>query len=362
MEKPLIAEKDIPCYVYIRKELIGEHDEEHGWIALWHKLLRKGNKHIELATRYYEPFRNVRLKPNSVNKAKNIGRQYGGEYNGINHYRIDDGFINCMLRSDYYGIACPYNAVIPAGTEYYVNNGLFRIASREVKIGSNASEPISGWRENIRLILPQLSEHYFGNNNGEIKPGYYYTCEGKFINPLNRNTDDIVAGIVTNVNGNHIVIMSLDEQELIWCPEDKCEKLMNKPLTDGIHRYNESDENGSENTLGIIRSVLYNIDFAAVNWCNRYGMTRWNGVKWHLGSSSEVVSAIRDNMLPINISIALYDDDCPLINSLGWYWTSTEHDERYALYVDATDGTVAPHQKTSKALVRAFSVIERNTY
>jgi len=361
MENPLIAEKDIPCYVYIRKELVGEHEEEHGWIALWHRLLRKGNKHIELATRYYEPFRNIKLRPNSMVKPKNESRRYGGKYNGINHYRVDDGFINGMLRSDYYGNAQPYNAIIPEGTEYYVNNGLFRIAARRLQIRTKASEPITNWRDNIKPILGQLSEYYFAEND-EVKPGYYYIGNGKFVNPLDRRSDDFVLGIVTNVMGDRITVMSLDEEELIWCPEYKYENLMNKPLTDGIHKYNESDENGEENTLRVIRSSSYDIDCAAVNWCNRYGMTRWDNIKWHLGSASEVISAVRDNMLQINVAIALYGDDYPLLNSLGWYWTSTEFDDSYALCVDATDGTVVPHKKASNGMVRAFSIIERNIY
>lgn len=361
MEKPLIAEKDIPCYVYIRKELVGEHDDEHGWIALWHKILRKSNKHTELATRYYEPFRNVKLKPNSIVKPKNPNRQYVGEYNGINNYRIDDGFINGMLRSNYYGTAKPYEAVIPAGTEYYVNNGLFRIAARQLQIKSKASEPITNWRDNIKPILGQLSEYYFGGGD-EVKPGYYYMGNGRFINPLKRESSDLVSGIVTNVTDTHITIMSIDEQELIWCPEYKCEKLMDKPLNDGIHRYNESDDSGEENTLSIIRSDSYNIDFAAVNWCNKYGMTRWDNIKWYLGSAHEVLSAIRDNMLPINVAIALCGDDYQLLDSLGRYWTSTEFNNSHALCVDATDGTIAPHEKASEKKVRAFSIIERNIY
>lgn len=356
-EKPLIAEHDIKCYVYIRKELVGEGEEEHGIKALYHKVLRKNAQRISLATKFYEPFRNEKLKPNSLNKPKST-RVYSGEYNGRNHYRIEEGYIQGMLRADEYGVAQPYDAYIPVGAEYYINNGLFRVAANEMRIMSQAQKPLPPLEETLKPILPQLAESMFGYDD-EIKPGFYYT-QSKFVNPNKLNPLDAssVCGIVCNVDGNKITVMSLKEGDLIWSPEEKCTLINNKPKNDGEHRYNEFDADGESNTLNIIRSDNYGADFSAVNFCNSYNTYGGMSGRWYLGSSLEVVHMVRENMQPINVAIAMLGG-YQLLDGLAHYWTSTEFNENYALSVDASDGCVTASMKYSHCKVRAFMKLDK---
>ena len=357
-QHPLIAEKDLTCYVYIRKELVGESEEEHGIMALYHKLLRKGSKHISIATKYYEPFRNVKLRPNSLAIPKNT-RVYSGEFNSRNHYRVDDGYINGMLRENYYGVAKPYNAIIPAGSEYYLNNGIYRVASNKMQILGPASLPLPPLHETLAQYLPQLAEDAFGHGD-EVKPGFYYTVN-RFINPNKASSEDLssITGIVTQVDDNVITVMSLDERELIWCPENKYSLINKKAKSDGEHRYNEMDTDGENNTLNILRSDVYDVDFSAVNFCNNYNVYGGMSGRWYLGSSAEVIQAVRNHMQEINIAIAMLGNDYPLLDALGNYWTSTEYDNAYALSVDGTDGTLVASSKSGHCKVRAFMKVQK---
>lgn len=357
-QHPLIAEKDLTCYVYIRKELVGEGEEEHGIMALYHKLLRKGSKHSSIATKYYEPFRNIKLRPNSVAIPKTT-RVYSGEFNGRNHYRVEEGYINGMLRENYYGVAKPYNAIIPAGSEYYLNNGIYRVASNKMQILGPASLPLPPLQETLTQYLPQLAEDAFGYDD-EVKPGFYYTVN-RFINPNKVSSEDLssITGIVTQVDDNVITVMSLDERELIWCPENKYSLINKKAKSDGEHRYNEMDTDGENNTLNILRSDVYDIDFSAVNFCNNYNVYGGMSGRWYLGSSAEVIQAVRNHMQEINIAIAMLGNDYPLLDALGHYWTSTEYDNAYALSVDGTDGTLVASAKREHCKVRAFMKVQK---
>jgi len=357
-QHPLIAEKDLTCYVYIRKELVGEGEEEHGIIALYHKLLRKGSKHISIATKYYEPFRNIKLRPNSV-AIPNTTRIYNGEFNSRNHYRVDDGYINGMLRENYYGVAKPYNAVIPTGSEYYINNGIYRVASSKMQILGPASLPLPSLQETLAQYLPQLAKDAFGYGD-EVKPGFYYTVN-RFINPNKVSSEDIgsITGIVTQVDDDVITVMSLDERKLIWCPETKYSLISKKAKSDGEHRFNEMDTDGENNTLNILRSDAYDIDFSAVNFCNNYNVYGGMSGRWYLGSSSEVIQAVRNHMQEINIAIAMLGNGYQLLDALDNYWTSTEYDDTYALSVDGTDGTLVASAKSEHCKVRAFMKVKK---
>ena len=357
-QHPLIAEKDLTCYVYIRKELVGEGEEEHGIKALYHKMLRQGSNHISMATKYYEPFRNIKLRPNSVVIPK-TARTYSGEYNGRNHYRVEEGYVNGMLRENYYGVAKPYNAVIPAGSEYYLNNGLYRVASNKMNILGLASLPLPPLHETLQQYLTQLSEDAFGYGD-DVIPGFYFTG-GRFINPNKMSYEDFssITGIVTHVDDNFITVMSLDERDLIWCPEKKFSLISEKSKTDGEHRYNEMDTDGEGNTLNILRSDVYDIDFNAVNFCNNYNVYGGMNGRWYLGSSYEVIQAVRNHMQEINIAIAMLGNDYPLLDALSNYWTSTEYDETYALSVDGTDGTLVASRKDGHRKVRAFMKVQK---
>lgn len=356
MEKPIVADKDIECYVYIRKYDHVEETKKHGLRSVMHKLLKKCDPTGITYTKYYEPFRNVEMKPGtSVNGKSN--RSYTGEFNGINHYRIDDGFVNGMLRSDYYGVAIPYKATIPSGTEFYVNNGLFRIAARKMSISKHPVTVMPTLQETLSPMMPLLLDEIFGNDD-TIKPGFYYMTDGTCLNPNKTKMDfpAYVCGIVTGVDNDKITVMSLDEKRMVWC------KLENPTR---ICADSDVDSSGEEAMLTLMRNEHYGDAFIPARWCTKYENAGGLRGTWHMGSVPEVISAVRENMLEINLAIAHMNDvygiltqtegRYPLINCLSNYWTSVDSEDEYAYAVDGTDGRLIRCNKlTAELNVRAF--------
>lgn len=357
MKKPIVADRDIECYVYIRKYDHVEETKKHGLRSVMHKLLKKCDPTGITYTKYYEPFRSVEMKPGtSVNGKSN--RSYTGEFNGINHYRIDDGFVNGMLRSDYYGVAIPYKATIPSGTEFYVNNGLFRIAARKMVVSKEKVTVMPPLQETIHDILPMLSDELFGTIDG-VNPGFYYLNNGSYVNPNNMTMDlfSDVCGIVTDVNEDNVTIMSLDERDMMWCTLEQPSRICSD---------SDMDSSGEEIMLKLMRSEHYGDSFQPARWCSKYETPGISRGSWHIGSIREVTSAICDNMLEINVSIALLNEaynktvqnsgGYKMIDSLSHYWTGVDYDDNYAYAVCGSDGHLDKiHKTTSVIKVRAFA-------
>lgn len=356
MKKPIIADRDIDCFIYIRKYNHVEEEKKHGLNWLFHRVVHKCDPTGIVYTKYYEPFRNIETKPGTTLASKSA-RVYSGEYNGINHYRVDDGFINGMLREDYYGVAKPYKAVIPKGTEFYVNNGLFRIAARKMTISKEVVTVMPTLQETLSPMMPLLLEEIFGNDD-EVKPGFYYMNDGTYLNPNKTKMDFLayVCGIVSGVNDDNITVMSVDEKRLTWC---------NLEHPTRICADTDVDSSGDEVMLKLMRNDHYGDAFAPARWCTKYENAGGLRGTWHMGSVPEVISAVRENMLEINLAIAHMNDaysiltqnegTYPLIDCLSNYWTSVDSDDEYAYSVDGTDGRLIRSNKlTAELNVRAF--------
>ena len=84
MKKPIIADRDIDCFIYIRKYNHVEEEKKHGLNWLLHRVIHKCDPTGIVYTKYYEPFRNIETKPGTTLASKST-RVYSGEYNGTNH-------------------------------------------------------------------------------------------------------------------------------------------------------------------------------------------------------------------------------------------------------------------------------------
>lgn len=346
MEKPVVSDKDIDCFIYIRKYDHIKEEKKHGINWLIHRVLHKCDPTGIIFTKYYEPFRNIELRPGSTIKSKS-DRRYTGKYNGINHYRIDDGFINAMLRSDYYGVAVPYKATIPSGTEFYVNNGLFRIASRKIRISKEKVATLPPLHETLRPILPVLLENLFGDST-EVSPGFYYMSDGTYSNPNTTPKEHLqnVCGIVSGVDGNKLTIMSLDEQQMPWCVSEETTRVCSD---------RDLEASGDDVMLTVMRNENYGDDFVPARWCSKYEYQGGPRGSWHMGSVGEVISAVRENMLQINLAIAQLGDQYKLLDCLSRYWTNVDAEDDYAYVIDGVDGTlIRCHKKWTELNVRPF--------
>lgn len=353
MEKPIVSDRDINCLLYIRKYNHVEEEKKHGLNWLLHKIIHKCDPTGIVYTKYYEPFRNIEMKPGTTIAGKS-GRKYTGVYNGINHYRIDDGFVNGMLRADDYGVAKPYKATIPAGTDFYVNNGLFRIASRKMRISKEIATSTPSLQDSLTQILPQLLESTFGNDDS-IRPGFYYTNDGAYLNPnkTDMGSAQRVCGIVSGIDGDKITIISLDEVKMPWCKLDSSVRICSD---------DDVEVSGEEVMMKLMRNDQYGDAFGPARWCSKYETQGGIRGSWHIGSIGEVVGAVRENMLEINIAIAQLNNWCDtitqqfkMLDSLSLYWTGVDSDDEYAYSVDGSDGRLTRSDKTTTELnVRAF--------
>ena len=356
MDKPIVADRDIECFLYIRKYNHVEEEKKHGLNWLFHRVVHKCDPTGIVYTKYYEPFRNIEMKPGTTIAGK-AERIYSGKYNGINHYRVEDGFVNGMLREDDYGVAAPYKATIPQGTEFYVNNGLFRIAARKMVISKEKVTVMPSLQETLHPILPLLVEELFGYDD-KIRPGFYYLNNGTYLNPYRLTMDYVgdVCGIVADINGDMVTVMSLDEKDMIWCKLDCPTRICSDE---------DVDSSGDDIMLKVMRSEHYGDAFLPARWCSKYETVGGLRGSWHMGSVREVVAAIRENMLEINLAIALLNDSYEtltqkpgryvMIDSLAHYWTGVDCEDNYAYSVDGCDGSLIRCRKTSsEQKVRAF--------
>lgn len=346
MQKPIIADRDIECYVYIRRFDYVKEEKKHGFNWLMHRIVHKCDPTGIIFTKFYEPYRSVELKPGTTATGKS-GRVYSGEYNGRNHYRVDDGFVNAMLRADNYGVAVPYKATIPAGTEFYVNNGLFRIAARKIKISKEKVSVMPSWDKIIEPIKHILAEELFGNDD-TIRPGFYYLSNGTYLNPnkLTEETSKMISGVVSDVNGIEISVMSLDEVEMPWCKLEHPTRVCSD-----VDVYAK----GEDLMITLMRNEEYGDAFMPARWCTKYEVTGGLKGSWHMGSVQEVLGAVRENMLEINVALSLLDAEYDAIDSLSCYWTTVDYDDAYAYAIDGSDGVLIRSEKTSSNhKVRAF--------
>ena len=356
MEKPIVADRDIPCFVYIRRYNHVEEEKKHGINWLIHRAVHKCDPTGIVYTKFYEPYRNVEMKPGTTIASKS-DRVYSGKYNGMNHYRVEDGFVHGMLRADNYGTAFPYKATIPQGCEFYVNNGLFRIASRKMVVSKEKVSTLPPLQETLRPILPLLIEEIFGSKN-KLSPGFYYLNNGSYLNPKDLSMDLVgdVCGIVSGIDGDAVTVMSLDEVEMVWCKLESQTRICSD---------SDIDASGEDIMLNIMRSEHYGDAFLPARWCSKYETGGGLRGSWHLGSIGEVSTAICDNMLEINVAISVLNNEFEIItnqsgrfemlDSLSYYWTGVDCEDYYAYTVDGCDGRLSKaHKKTSELKVRAF--------
>lgn len=347
MKKPITSDRDVECFVYVRRYDQAQRVKNKGLKRLFGKVAHKCDPKGVVFTKYYEPFRNVERKPGATIKSKSA-RVYSGEYNGRNHYRVDDGFVNGMLRcDDDYGTSTPYKAIIPSGTEFYVNNGLFRIASRQMEITREKVGTPPSWHDVIEPINELLANELFGEGN-EVSPGFYYMADGTYENPNNLTSDKthLVSGIVSAVGENTVTIISLDENIMPWGEFEHPVRICS-----------DSDRNlsGEEIMLNLMRNEHYGDDFVSARWCSKYEVMGGMRGNWHMGSIQEVISAVRENMMEINVAISLLGEQFRLIDSLSLYWTSVDSSDEFAYAIDGTDGSLVRSEKTTSLhKVRAF--------
>lgn len=123
-----------------------------------------------------------------------------------------------------------------------------------------------------------------------------------------------------------------------------------------------NDWSGKTNTAAQIAAsradAVTNTASYAPGFCNLYSRTNANGNgltagKWWLPSMGELMCVFA-NMAKINYALSLITGAIPVKEAV--YWSSTEHSEAYAWYVNSTNGLMSALTKAlSSQCVRAVS-------
>lgn len=282
-------------------------------------------------------------------------------YNNFHKDLIDKGYVDTYLtppKGETSGTL--YRCIIPIGTAFFISDDLSEICAKEVEV-SNKVDEIPQLMDVISLgLLPFLTNHFFGNEGDNIIGGICLST-GDIINPLKYTCGGANAvGIVCNIHDNTSKILALKEVSLPWCtiaPDKR--KCVTKHATTK-KRIAYKDLNGYLNCKEISKHKSYRENlYPAISHCLNYSTGRLGAGRWFLGSSADMISAIRENMLKINVSLALLKDkgvDCDLLQN-QWYWTSTELHELSSWVVVADNGFFGFNAKSSKCAVRPMTMI-----
>lgn len=281
-------------------------------------------------------------------------------YNNFNKDLVTSGYVGAYLSTP----ADPptdktlYRCMIEPGTDFIVSDNLREICATEVTVTNRADE-IPPLIEVISLgLLSYLSNTLFAED-GQI--GCLCTKYGKAVKPTNYNgyPADIV-GIVCNNHDNTNKIIGLKEVHLPWCviPPDKRKCVTKQHTTKKAIAH--KDLNGYLNCRDASKHKSYSIGgYPAISYCLNYSAGNWGAGRWFLGSVRDIVSMIRENMLKINVALAILKEmgvDCDLLQS-KWYWTSTEFHELSAWTVVAENGFLGYNAKTAEGAVRAMTMV-----
>ena len=312
----IIADKDIVCCKYLNRISDGK---------------------------YVTPYQGAVIKINSifeVNSEEEVYQKY------CNKFEIEGGAIHACINIANDHIGKPYKAIIPQGTEIYVDDNLNDIAVKKLYITDEKfNSDNRDTKEYIFLKILELAETH---NNVRIGDVYTSTHEFVHSNDIRNSKHNITPiGVVSSFDENgKPIIISLKETCVCY--------------SNIFRMFNTSDlNNGKINTLNIINRNDYSkYNFPAFYFCNEYTTDGTNKGDWYLGSENEV-REMELNIGFINIAISylidVYGDSVGVpLGSSDYYWSSSEEDSSYAMRMNTCSGYVYGTNKRNNLYVRAW--------
>ena len=313
-EQPMIASRDITCLKYVKK----------------------------IDNQYYSPCMDTKIPIDQVMVAfpstPDIYR-LGIDYLNHDIYRLNGGAIHAkMSESSDYGNDCLL-AIIPKGTEYWINPWGTEIAAKQVLITSkkgDKSKLDTSFFEDILLKAPEV--------NG-IRIADYLLKDGTFVHP----TKDIAKlnpiGRVVGFHNDEPLVGALEYMTGEWDTKSyirsysnrtkvpKVLQVLSKQFTDWNKAIKDFD--GKKWTKEISKLKTKD-NHTAFNKCSNYRSTEEE--EWYLPALGEMM-AMLDNALYLNAATMITGVGF-IIDKSGYYWTSSEFNKFVSWYCDLRNGPV----------------------
>lgn len=303
-KKPLVAQKDIVVYKFVKKE--------------------NGN--------YVTPFQNTPVNVNTLMIAegdsedivKTIFRKYVIGSGAIHactssyHNEFDDSDV-CL------------KAYIKEGTEFWVQDDFRQIAARSLYI---TDEVVTDKQNTDMAEICKMFIDVAPTNKDGIRIGDVLLSDKTYASPLGDFDKSKVIGYVACFNPQddspiHVGIINVYLPFLTDVQyNNSCHSL--------ITSFNKEDDfDGHKHTYDIANADDYKAElFKAIDYCINYSTEGTDKGDWHLGATGELI-AIAKNLIFINSAIILTGIGETINNS--WSWTSSQHGDGQSWSISLDD-------------------------
>ena len=292
-QQPLIADKDIVVLKYLNNTING----------------------------IFTPYMNkqVILGETMIPEKKypHFGSIPRGIGNLVDLYSITSGIIHSRLYAQQWVSNYCAKAIIPKGTEYWIDYFGNEIASKELYITNEIGNPDDVSFDIFNIILKDSPEVK------NIRVGDFYMSDNTFAHPNDRINQETIVGLVCGFYEDDTpMICAMKHIFSQWCNNDFEKKhfhVTNEKVLEtfnGFELTQEYKKLRSENKIGIYQAFE-----ACLNYRKKY-----NDEQWFFPSIRELIT-IWKNMRYINASCKLSGIK-PIIEH-GTYWSSTNFLSEY---------------------------------
>lgn len=227
-----------------------------------------------------------------------------------------------------------FNAVIPAGTEYFISNDLTEIASRKMYITNQQSK-----KEAKAIVYDDILKDYIDNTTfgDEVMVGdvVYGDLSTKHINEIESYNN--IIGIVGAITNDTIVITALEQAYLQW----------RKKSRSGWY----------EEWIFEMERHQSSLNCTAFEFCSNYNKGEH---KWQLDNADNLYSIVTENAGIINTTVTLLRKkhiDAEYIEDNIKYWSSTEINDYYAICCNSSVRSTMEYNKSHVCCVRPSLII-----
>ena len=283
---------------------------------------------------YQTPFQNYPIEVNSILVGSTDNDDIIVE--NYNKYCINGGAIHACLSSkdkNFSEYIC-LKAIIPAGTEFWIQDDMKQVASRQLFI---TDEVINDERHTDMM---EIYKQIYANapcNKDRIHVGDILLSNGQMVSPFDNFDKEKVIGYVGYIHPE------TDKAVCISAKGVNLPFVTKYDIENSAHSSIDSDEvkddyNGYEHTQGIANASDYDGDiFKAIEYCRTYKTDGTNEGEWYLPAIGEVI-ALSCNMMYINASIDIVGIGDKL--ECDWMWSSSQYKGlgSYSWYCNLDDG------------------------
>ncbi len=317
--KKLIVKEDILCYKVLTKNPNGT---------------------------YSTPCQRTNVELNKEMVAGDLSIEYNNRRNSVG-----GGFIHALLyvEDEHGGFGnndIVFEAVIPSGTEFFVDDELRYICARKMFITDKVIKKAVN-AKSIDIIMEAIADAYPQNIEGDkVAIGdFCMTDDNGNKTYIHRSDytpekDDNIIGVVGffNENGKPITISRVEAKKA-WCTLPWLKRpLINEPVSFSLN-YNtyKKSLNGKELTEKVLKSIHYDAKYYSMfKWISKYKTKGTKSGDWYIGAIGELV-ILAENTNLINVSLRMLNGATRLKNRL---WSSSEYTYHNALSFNPVNGIV----------------------